>query len=182
MVHLFVALVRVAEKYNRPDNRADDGPPPFLERFRKIDDHLGHVRQVGAESSKQALKLRNNEYQQYGGNDKCYNDDSRWVEQRRFDLALDCLDFFLIGGDLIQNAVQDTRLFTRLHQVAVQGIKVKRKLAKRLVQLGTRLHVLFDGQDDFLHGWVFMSFADDIEGLGDGNARRQHGSELAGEY
>src|SRR3990172_12358461 len=119
MVYLLGALVRVAEKYTRPDDRADDGPPPVLERPGKIDDHLGHGRQVGAETGEQAFELGDDEYQQHGGDDERHHDDRRWVEQGGFDLALYGLDLFLVGGDLVQDAVQNTGLLAGLYQVAV---------------------------------------------------------------
>src|SRR3990172_10710845 len=134
MVHLFGALVRVAEKYNRPDNRADDGPPPVLERPGKIDDHLGHGRQVGAETGKQTFELGNDEYQQHGGDDERHHNDRHRVEQGGFDLALDGLDLFLVGGDLVQDALQNTGLLTGLYQIAVQGIEIKWMLAEGLGQ------------------------------------------------
>ena len=43
------------------------------------------------------------------------------------------------------------------------------------------LDVVLDGHDQLLHGGVFMTAADDVEGLHQGNARRHHGGQLAGE-
>ena len=45
---------------------------------------------------------------------------------------------------------------------------------------GAGLYVLLDGIDQLLHARIFMALADDVERLGHGYARLQHGGQLTG--
>ncbi len=104
------------------------------------------------------------------------------VEQRLLDLLLERLGLFLVGRDLVQQRLERARLLAGLDQVHVQVVEIERVLGEGLVQRTAALDVQLDVEDQLLHRRLFMADADDLEGLHQRDARRQHGRELAAEH
>jgi hypothetical protein len=57
--------------------------------------------------------------------DAGHHDHRDWVEQRGLDLALDGEDLFLVGGDAVEQAVEDAGLLAGGDQVAEQGVEMQ---------------------------------------------------------
>ena len=119
--------------------------------MRQVDDHAGQCRQVGAKSLEQGFKLGDHIDQQDGCDNECNDDYGGRIEQGGFDFALDGLDLFLVGGDLVEDVIEYACLFTGGHQVAVQGIEIQRVFAQRLGQVGAALDIVFHCEDQVAH-------------------------------
>ncbi len=71
-------------------------------------------------------------------------------------------------------------MLARLDEIHEQIVEVQRMLGERLMQRRAALDVGLDVEDQLLHGGLLVAVADDLEGLHQRNARRDHGGELAG--
>ena len=68
-------------------------------------------------------------------------------------------DLFLVGGQPVEQVVENTRGLARADQVAVQGIELKRELSERLVQAAAGLDVGLDRHQQPLHGGIGVALA-----------------------
>ena len=124
----------------------------------------------------------NDEYQQNDGHDHRHHQHRRRIEQGLLDLLLDRLALLLVGGDLVEQALERAGLLARLDQVDEQIVEIQRMLGQRLVQRGAALDIGLDVEYQLLHRAGFSwPGADDLERLHQRNAGSQHGGELAAE-
>jgi len=85
---------------------------------------------------------------------------------------------FAVGRQAVQQAVENTGLFARRHEVAEQLVEVLRILAEGLIQTRPRLDLKLDVAKQPGHGTIGSTLADDVEGLEQRNARLHHRREL----
>ena len=165
-------------------------PPPTTPkmRYQNCDEEVGdghheqrRRRQVGAEVGEHLLERRDDEDHDHRGDDEGHRDDRDRVEQRRLDLRLDGLDLFLVGGEAVEQLLENTGLLAGRHQVAEQRVEVQRVLAERGGQRRAGLDLGLDLVQQPPHRRVRRALRDDVERLQQRHAGLHHGGELAGE-
>jgi hypothetical protein len=140
-LHRGRALIAPGDEHDRPDQGAEYEIPGLHEEVRHCDHHHRRCRQVGAEAGEHALELGNHEQHHHRDHQAGDYDHGSRVEQRRLDLALDGEDLFLVGGDAVEQAVEDARLLAGSDQVAEQLVELDRVLGEGLRQVEAGLDV-----------------------------------------
>jgi len=80
----------------------------------------------------------------------------------------------------LQQGFKRAGLFAGRYQVAVQLIEIPRMPAQCVSQAGAGGDLLFQRLQQFTHGPVFDTFADQVEGLQQGNTSLEQCGQLTG--
>ena len=178
-MHGLRAFPSVEKSVNAAADDTENQIPVFDEEIGDGHDNECWSGQVRTEACEYRLERRDHENHDDGGDDKCHGNNSDRVKQSGFYFALDRLRFFLVGGQTVQQAVQNTGLFASANQVAKQRVEIQGMFFKCLFQAGTAFNLGFDRHQQFLYRCVAVTLTDDIKGLQQGYASLQHGRQLA---
>ena len=139
------------------------------------------ARQFSAEIGEHLGKGRNDEDQDDADDDNGDGHDRRRIHHGALDLLLQLHGLFRVGGETVQDGVQDTAHLAGRHQVHEQLIEYGRVLRQGVGKGGTALHALLHLQEHILEGPVLLLAGKDLQALDQGKAGVYHGGELAGE-
>ncbi len=152
------------------------------------DEEVGHAHhqqrgrwQVRAEGAEHFLEGRDHVDHDDRDHDEGHHQHGDGVGQGGLDLLLDGDRFFLVGGQAIEQGLQDAGGFTSFDEVAVQRVEVHRVLAEGLRQAGAGLHIAADVVEQLGHARVGGAARHDVEGLQQGHTGLHHRGQLARE-
>ena len=116
-------LVVLSNTEDRAGDHQEDQPPEVADEVREVDDHLGQEGQARAETFEEGREDRDDLPENDVHDDDRDDHDGDRVDERRSNLALE-LDVLLdVGGEPLQDGVEDTAGLARRDHVDVEVVK-----------------------------------------------------------
>src|SRR5579859_4833981 len=165
ILHLDRTFPGIEEKPDAEAYTAKDRPPVLHEEIRNRHYEERWRRQICPKAREQVLKCGNHENHDDRGYDECHHDDRYGVEERRLYFALYGQYLFFVRRQAIEQAIQDTGLLSRLHQVAEQGVEIQRVFAKGVSKAVSGFDFVLDVHQQLANGRIRVPLADNVECL-----------------